>query len=122
VCAVVRNKLARAFEGSADDVERVFGSVARERGISSEADALEYIQRATGLAASAKPVPIRMPSAPAGHYAVFVGPRDGPLQHVIYGRKLPNGDIILYDPQTAVRYTWDQAIQKWGRGRPWLLD
>ena len=116
VCAVVRNKLARNFEGSADDIESLFGSTARARGL-SEAKAIEYIQNATGRSLSPRLVPFMSPGAPVGHYVLFAGNR-----HALYGRVLPNGTRFLYDAQTGLRLTWDEARTKWGRMRPYLVE
>jgi len=120
VCAVVRNKLAREFLGSQEEVEQIFGYVGRGRNI-QRPEALEYIQNATGLQASDKPIPFNAKNAPVGHYVIFGG-RPGALQHVVYGRVLPNGKKVIFDPQIGKQITWDDLVNQYGGGYPFLLE
>lgn len=116
VCAAIRNRMARTHRWTADLIESRFGYTGASREF-VEADALAYVERATGLTASPKPVPFMASSAPARHYVIIL--RRG---HIVYGRVLPNGTRYIYDPQIGRRLSWAQMVSKWGPGRPFLLQ
>jgi len=124
VAAVVRNKNAGEFVGSADDVALTFGPVGREAQLDVAAS-LKYIQESTGLEASARPVGFSNVEAEVGHYAIFVrrpGAGGSPY-HVLYGRVLPNGRRFIYDPQNAgaTMWSWPEMVQKYGPGIAYIL-
>ncbi|MCC6559689.1 MAG: hypothetical protein IT372_42775, partial [Polyangiaceae bacterium] len=119
VTAAIKNRVARKHEWTADDIERAYGSTRSARQF-SEGDTLEYIGNATGLTASARPVPFMAKNAPVGHYAIIVRGKEG--GHVFYGRVLPNGNRYIYDPQIAKELTWSDLQARYGGARPFLLQ
>ncbi len=121
VATVIRNSLEGYFKHSADEMERLFGYAGRERQFSVE-DSLRYIEKATGLKATPKPVSM-LGGAPAGHYAVFTRWAAGDYSHVIYGRVTPTGRVTLFDPQTQQHLTYTQMQHLYGiRAKPFRLE
>lgn len=74
----------------------------------SRPEAVEYLQRATGLDLTPTPVPLNVP----GHYAIFIGE-----EHVIYGRVHHTGKIFLLDPQSNTRLVIDE-LPAYAKGNP----
>lgn len=122
VATVIHNSLKGYFEHSADELERLFGYAGRERRFSPE-KSLRYIEQATGLKASAKPVAMIGGRAPVGHYAVFTRFQDGTYSHVVYGRVSPTGRVTIFDPQTMRHMSYEQMQKENGSmARPFLLE
>jgi hypothetical protein len=121
VATVIRNSLEGYFAHSADEMERLFGYTGRERAF-SPADSLRYIERATGLKASRGGVAILEPRAPVGHYAIFTRWADGDYNHVVYGRVTPAGRVVVFDPQTLERMSYQELLRRYGKARPHLLE
>jgi hypothetical protein len=121
VTTVIRNSLDGYFKHSADDMEQLFGYTGRERAF-NPVDTLRYIERATGLKASREGVAILDPHAPIGHYAIFTRWAGGDYNHVVYGRVTPTGRVIVFDPQSMERMSYQQLLKNHGRARPHLLE
>ncbi|PTL84945.1 hypothetical protein DAT35_07810 [Vitiosangium sp. GDMCC 1.1324] len=122
VATVIHNSLEGYFEHSADELERLFGYAGRERQFNPE-KSLRYIEKATGLKASSKPVAMIGGRAPVGHYAVFTHWREGNYHHVVYGRVTPTGRVIIFDPQSMTHMSYAQMLKEaGGRAMPYLLE
>jgi hypothetical protein len=121
VAAVIRNSIDGYFNHTAEELERLFGYAGRERRFSTE-DSLHYIENATGLQASKAGIAILDPRAPAGHYAIFTKWEDGDYRHVVYGRVTPTGRVVVFDPQSMERMTYQQLLKRHGKARPHLLE
>jgi len=113
VAATIRNSLEGYFEYSADDMERFFGYTGRERRL-TVSGSLKYIEDATGLRASKKPIALNEPGAPIGHYAIMTRWNGSSYDHVIYGRVTPTGRITLFDPQAMKRMNYEQMVREYG--------
>jgi hypothetical protein len=120
VATVIRNSLEGYFKYTADEMERFFGYTGRERRLSVE-ESLNYIEKTTGLKATADPVSM-LGGAPVGHYAVFTRWSDGGYNHVLYGRITLTGRISIFDPQTMERMTYQQMQSRYGKARPFRLE
>lgn len=84
---------------------------------------MAYIEKATGLRASAKSTSMLDPQAAPGHHAVFTDWQDGTYRHVVYGRVTPTGRVIIFDPQSGKRMSYDQMRRTYGvRAAPYLLE
>jgi hypothetical protein len=121
VATVIRNSLEGYFKHSADDMERLFGYAGRERQFDVKAS-LGYIEKATGLKATSKPVAMLGERAPVGHYAVFTRWSDGGYRHVVYGRVTPTGRVVIFDPQSREHMTYQQMLKRYGKAMPYLLE
>jgi hypothetical protein len=81
----------------------------------SQQDSLAYIEKATGLQNKGN-ISFMNPDSPAGHYAFYVGRRDGDLEHVLYAYKPNANDGIgryVYDPQIDRYYDdWAEALEE----------
>ena len=107
---------------SADELERLFGYTGRERRFDPE-KSLRYIEKATGLKASSKPVAMVGDRAPVGHYAVFTRWENGGYRHVMYGRVAPTGRVTIFDPQSMTHMSYEQMLkQNGGKALPYLLE
>jgi hypothetical protein len=106
---------------SVDDMERLFGYAGRERQFDVKAS-LGYIEKATGLKATSKPVAMLGDRAPVGHYAVFTRWSDGGYRHVVYGRVTPTGRVVIFDPQSMEHMTYQQMLKRYGKAMPYLLE
>jgi hypothetical protein len=113
VAATIRNSLEGYFEFSADDMERFFGYTGRERRLTVNGS-VKYIEDATGLRASKKPVALNEPGAPIGHYAIMTKWNGSSYDHVIYGRVTPTGRVAIFDPQALKRMNYDQLVREYG--------
>src|SRR5262245_11075900 len=84
----------------------------------SEGKALGYIQEATGMTASAKPVGF---GSRQGQYVIIVS--DADRGHALYGRVSAGGKQVIYDPQTARSYGSLAELKEegWRFIRPFLL-
>jgi hypothetical protein len=120
VATVIRNSLEGYFKYSADEMERLFGYAGRERQFDEKASLL-YIEKATGLTATSKPVTM-LGGAPVGHYAVFTRWSDGGYKHVVYGRVTPTGRVTIFDPQTMEHMTYPQMLKRYGKAMPYRLE
>lgn len=121
VATVIRNSLEGYFRYTADEMERLFGYAGRERRFDIDAS-LRYIEKATGLKATSKPVTM-LKGAPVGHYAVFTRWSDGSYKHVVYGRVTLTGRVIIFDPQSMERMTYSQMQERYGAmARPFRLE
>ncbi|WP_218920927.1 hypothetical protein [Melittangium boletus] len=121
VATIIRNSLEGYFKYSADEMERLFGYAGRERQFNVDAS-LRYIEKATGLKATSKPVTM-LGGAPVGHYAIFTRWSDGGYRHVVYGRVTPTGRVVIFDPQTLEHMTYQQMQQRDGAmARPFRLE
>jgi len=121
VTAVIHNSMKGYFEHSADDIERVFRYAGRERRFTLEAS-LRYIEEATGLKASRQGVPVLAPNAPVGHYAIFTRWDGRQYHHVVYGRVTPTGRVVVFDPQSMERMSYQDLLKRHGKARPHLLE
>lgn len=120
VATVIRNSLEGYFKYTADEMEKLFGYTGRERRLNVE-ESLHYIEKATGLTATSAPVSM-MGAAPVGHYAVFTRWSDGSYNHVVYGRVMPTGRVVIFDPQTMEHMTYQQMQKRYGKARPYRLE
>lgn len=124
VAAVMRNSLEGYFKYSADDMERFFGDVGAARQLDPHSS-LRYIERATGLKASRRPVSMigdgTRVGAP-GHYAVFTNWYEGRYHHVVYGHVTSAGRVIIFDPQSMGRMGYQQMLKRYGKALPYLLE
>ncbi|MFY0583596.1 hypothetical protein ACN28S_63200 [Cystobacter fuscus] len=119
VATVIRNSLEGYFKYSVDEMERLFGYAGRERQFDEKAS-LRYIEKATGLKATSKPVAM-LGGAPVGHYAVFTRWSNGGYKHVVYGRVTPTGRVTIFDPQTLEHMTYPQMLKRYGKAMPYRL-
>ena len=120
VATVIRNSMEGYFKYSVDEMERLFGYAGRERRFNVDAS-LRYIEKATGLTATSKPVTM-LGGAPAGHYAVFTRWSDGGYRHVVYGRVTPTGRVVIFDPQTLEHMSYQQMQTRYGKAIPYRLE
>jgi len=122
VTSVLHNSLKGYFEHSAKEIEKLFGYTGRERRFTPQ-DSLRYIEKATGLVASQKPVSMLGTKVPVGHYAIFTRWEGGAYQHVIYGRVTLTGRVVIFDPQSMTHLTYEQMLKEYGgKARPYLLE
>lgn len=120
VATVIRNSLDGYFKYTADEMERFFGYTGRERRLSVE-ESLNYIEKTTGLKATADPVSM-LGGAPVGHYAIFTRWSNGGYNHVLYGRITLTGRVSVFDPQSMERMTYQQMQKRYGKARPFRLE
>ncbi len=120
VAAVIKNSLEKSYLYTAEDIQRRFGSAGRAMKFDVD-KSLRYIERATGLRATSKPVAMLDPKSPVGHYAVFTR-WDGDYQHVVYGRVTATRRVIIYDPQSMERMTFQELLKRYGPARTFLLE
>ena len=120
VATVIRNSMEGYFKHTADEMERLFGYTGRERKFDVTAS-LRYIEKSTGLKATSKPVTM-LNGAPVGHYAVFTRWSGGGYNHVIYGRVTPTGRVIIFDPQSMERMTYQEMLKRYGKAVPYRLE
>lgn len=120
VATVIRNSLEGYFKHTADEMEQLFGYTGRERRLNVE-ESLHYIEKATGLTATSGPVSM-LGGAPVGHYAVFTRWSDGSYNHVVYGRVMPTGRVVIFDPQAMEHMTYQQMQKRYGKARPYRLE
>jgi hypothetical protein len=124
VASVIRNSVEGYFKYSADEMEKLFGYVGRERRFDPPAS-LRYIEKATGLQASRKPRPMIGEGTRVGqpgHYVVFTKWVDGGYHHVVYGRVTVTGRVIIFDPQTTEHMSYQLMLKRYGRAMPYLLE
>ncbi|WP_043432660.1 hypothetical protein [Cystobacter fuscus] len=76
---------------------------------------------AGGLKASSKPIAMLDPKSPVGHYVVFTR-WDGDYQHVVYGRVTLTRRVIIYDPQSMERMTYQEMLKRYGKAKTYLLE
>lgn len=102
---------------TADDVERIYASVHPSRGLQLP-EAVEILHRAS----KSETPPVKQspfsPDAPVGQYALFFGPREDQLRHVIHAEVLPNnGGVKMFDPQNGQVVKVDDLLSlriRWG--------
>ncbi len=56
-----------------------------------------------------------------GHYAVFTR-WDGGYKHVVYGRVTATRRVIIYDPQSMERMTYQELLKRYGKAATYLLE
>ncbi|MFY0576915.1 hypothetical protein ACN28S_23665 [Cystobacter fuscus] len=120
VAAVIKNSLEESFLYTAEDIQRRFGSAGRAMKFDVD-KSLRYIERATGLKATSRPVAMLDPKSPVGHYAVFTR-WDGGYKHVVYGRVTATRRVVIYDPQAMERMTYQELLKRYGKAATYLLE
>lgn len=109
VSALLRTKFGRkgintTYE-TAHDVEKMFGSTSAANSLNWKR-AKNYVQEATGAKIESSPTRFGGRSTEPGHYVVLLKDNVSQEQHLIYGRALNDGKVLLFDPQSGLRYNY----------------